>query len=96
VRKSTPIIICALLTILFSLPSILKISTVLPFLDAEVRAKAPIAIQNLRKEGVWLVNTKLISITREEDKTCFHFDHKYTKRNPGFLIPDSKALTTCI
>lgn len=92
-KKLNPIIICGALTVLFSLPSILKIPTVMPFLESEVRAKAPKAIDKLRKEGIWMVNTDLKSITQDEKGTCFHFDHRYT---PDNRQPKPENRTTCI
>jgi len=96
VKKTSPIIICIILTILFSIPSILKIQMMLPFLDSEIRAKAPKAIEELRKEGIWMVNTKLKSVTRKEDETCFYFDHAYTNKKSYVLRPTSYILKTCL
>jgi|TARA_B100001971_G_C18260020_1_gene585847 hypothetical protein len=99
VNKPNPIVICLVLTIAFSIPSILKIPMMMPFLDSAVRAKAPQAIENLRKEGIWMVNTELKSVTKEEDQTCFHFEHTYTldnrtrKPNPK---TEPETRTTCL
>jgi hypothetical protein len=96
VKKLSPILICIILTIIFSIPSLIKVPMMMPFLDAEVRAKAPQAIEKLRKEGIWVVNAELIKITKEQDKTCFHFSHEYKGKDSRFRIPDSEQLTSCI
>lgn len=94
-NKLNPIVICLILTIAFSIPSTLKIPMMIPFLDSEVRAKAPQAIENLRKEGVWMVNTKLKSVSREGGEICFQFEHSYTSK---FLraVPRPSSLVTCL
>ena len=56
-------------------------------------------MMNLRKEGIWMVNTELKSVTKEEDQTCFHFEHTYTldnrtrKPNPK---TEPETRTTCL
>jgi len=72
----------------------MRIPNVLPFLDPEVRAKAPLAIEEMRKQGIWMVNAELDSITREDGKVCFHWKHAY--RNRTEPEPEPESITTCI
>jgi len=94
--KSRIITTCAILTLLLSIPSLMRTKIMLPFLESEVRTKAPLAIEELRKEGIWVVNAELTSITKEDEKTCFHWEHRYTQRMPFVLGPKSEVLTTCL
>jgi len=81
------------LSVLISVPSLLRLPSTLPLLSAEVRAAAPQAIEELRAKGLWVVNTDLTGITREQNVVCFHWEHRYTKR--GYTGP-SESITTCI
>ncbi len=96
-NKLSPILTCLILTTLFSLPSILRIPSVIPFLDADVRAKAPKAIEEIRKEGIWMVNTHLKSVTKDDNGTCFHFDHQYSQQETNNQkLKTKNSLSTCI
>lgn len=65
----------------------------LPFLDSEVREKAPLAIEEMRKQGFWMVNTELDSISKEEGKVCYHWTHQYRSR---FEFGEKEFITTCL
>lgn len=80
------------LTIALSMPSLLRIPRVLPFLDPEVRAAAPQMLEELRARGLWLVNVDIESVTKEDEKWCIHFVHRYTSRK-GTRAPE--PITTC-
>lgn len=66
--------------ILTSLPSLVRVSTVLPFIHPQVRQAATKDIDWLRTYGFWLVNTRLISITTDTSGICFTWDHAYRNR----------------
>lgn len=68
------------LSIVMSLPSIVRIPRMLPFLDPAVRAEVPGMLDQLRAEGLWLVNTDLVGIQGKERGICFIWDHRYTSR----------------
>ncbi|MBU2213235.1 hypothetical protein KKC44_02765 [Patescibacteria group bacterium] len=86
-------IICIILTLLLSAPSLNRIPRMLPFFDAEVRAKAPHGVEELRKQGIWVVNTKLQSIQKQETSTCFTFEHRYRSRGS---VADPEEITICL
>jgi len=65
----------------------------LPFLDSEIRAKAPLAIEEMRKQGFWMVNAELDSMTKEGDKVCYHWTHQYRSR---FEFGEPQSITTCL
>jgi hypothetical protein len=81
------------LSLFLSLPSLIRLPRVLPFLHADVRAGAPKALETLRSQGIWLVNIDLVSIQREESQICFTWSHRYSSRE-GKSPPE--ILTTCI
>ncbi len=80
------------LSIVLSIPSLLRIPRVLPFLDPEVRAAAPQALEMLRSQGFWLVNIDIHDIEAREGQICFLWEHRYSSRKgraPAAII------TTC-
>jgi len=93
VNKILTILTCLILTTLSSIPSILKIPGMLPFIDSEVRSAAPKAIEELRKEGVWVVNAKVNSIEKKDGKVCFEWEHEYRSR---FEFKEPEIITACI
>jgi len=80
-------------SLVLSAPSIRRIPSVLPFLQAEVRAAAPQAIEELRAKGLWVVNTDLLKITREENAICFHWEHRYSRPRG---LEGREYISTCI
>ncbi|MBU0459104.1 hypothetical protein KJ652_00130 [Patescibacteria group bacterium] len=91
--KNRSIITCLILTILFSVPSLIRIPAMLPFIDSEVRAKAPLAIEEMRKNGFWMVNADIESITKEGGRVCYHWKHQYRSR---FEFGEVEFITTCL
>jgi hypothetical protein len=81
------------LSLLLSTPSLLRLPRVLPFFDPEVRSAAPRALEELRAQGLWLVNVDIRKITQEENKICFQWEHQYTRRGSRSA---PELLTTCI
>ena len=79
-------------SLLLSTPSLLRIPRVLPFLDAEVRAAAPMMLNRLRERGLWLVNTDLKKVIKDAEGICFLWDHRYTAVERSFA---PEILTTC-
>ncbi|MCF7845142.1 MAG: hypothetical protein K9M03_04940 [Kiritimatiellales bacterium] len=92
-KKVPYITICIALTICFSIPSLLRIPVMLPFTDIEVRQTAPLAVEKMHSQGIWLVNTELKSVEKLEQETCFTFEHKY--RSKGSIY-EPEIITTCI
>jgi len=82
-----------LLSLLLSIPSIVLIPRYLPFLDAEVRAAAPHALEKLRDRGLWLINVEMQTVERREEAICFIWEHRYRSRS---RIEEPEILTTCI
>jgi hypothetical protein len=81
------------LSILLSIPSILKIPRMVPLASAEVRGAALQAVDMLRSQGIWVVNADLQRIHREEGGICFDWEHRYTARA---WTGEPKILTTCV
>lgn len=79
------------LTLIISLPSLPRIPRVLPFLAADVRAAAPLMLEDLRKQGLWLVNVDIVRVAKEPN-VCFTWEETYRSRERVF---DPKLLTTC-
>ena len=81
----------AALTIVISMPSLLRIPRVLPFLRTEVRAAAPAVLQELRSQGLWLVNADLLGIEESNGILCFTFEYQYrgggTSSAPRIITP---------
>ena len=84
---------CIILTILLSIPMILKIPGLLPFLQSDVRAAAPQTIEMLRAQGIWVVNAKLVKMEERENEICFDWIHRYRSR---VKIDPPELLSTCI
>lgn len=82
-----------LLSLLLSTPSIVLIPRYIPFLNAEVRSAAPLALEELRKDGLWLINVEMQSVVRKEEGICFTWEHRYRARG---RIEEPEILTTCI
>lgn len=80
------------LSLLLSAPSIVLIPRYLPFLDSEVRAAAPHALEKLRSHGLWLINIEMQSTERRDGEICFTWEHRYRARE---RIEDPEILTTC-
>ena len=81
------------ISFLLSIPSLVLIPRYLPFLDVEVRNAAPKALEELQRDGLWLINTEMQNVERREGSICFTWKHQYRKRG-GFADPET--LTTCI
>ncbi|HLC76178.1 MAG TPA: hypothetical protein VJB82_03645 [Candidatus Peribacterales bacterium] len=80
------------LSFLLSTPSLLRLPRIIPFLDAEVRAASPSILTALREQGLWLVNTDLLSVKKDAEGVCFTFEHRYTGMKDTF---HTELLTTC-
>ena len=80
------------LSIILSTPSLVRIPRVLPFLDADVRSAAPKALEELRSQGLWLVNVDILGVEKTNKQICFLWEHRYTSREKS--APE--ILTTCI
>ena len=88
------IILCVVLTVLFSLPSLAKVEAVFPlYVSSEVRKAAPQALEKLRSQGLWLVNVKLVGIGEHEDEICFEWEHRYSGRTGK---DTAEWITTCV
>ncbi len=87
------VIACVVLTILFSIPFLIAMPSVAPFLSADVRHAAPEAVSQLRERGIWLVNATFDHIERHDDRICFVWKHAYRSRS---IARDPEFLTTCI
>jgi hypothetical protein len=81
------------MSLLLSAPSFLRIPSVLPFLDPEIRAAAPRAMEELRSQGLWLVNVDFLKVEKADEEICFHWLHRYRSR---LAIAEPEELTTCI
>lgn len=85
--------VCIILTIFFSIPSLLLLPNIAPFLSSDVRSAAPKAISMLRREGAWIVNAELDHIEHHEEEICFVWTYRYRSRTTN----SPPALrTTCI
>jgi len=71
----------------------MRIPLMINFLDPEVRAMSPLAIEELRIKGIWMVNADLKSITKEGGKTCFNWEHQYESRS---MTKTVEFITTCL
>ena len=81
-----------ILSLALSIPSLMRLPRVLPFLYSDVRAAAPKMIEDLRSRGLWIVNVDLEEIRRGQNAVCFYWSHNYTARN---RTDDSEPITTC-
>ena len=63
------------------------------FTNANVRNRAPLAIEDLRSRGVWMVNAHLTDIKSLPGVTCFFWDHEYRSKTHGDAI---EIIATCI
>lgn len=77
VRSRTTIILCAVLTIFLCIPSLLRISLLLPFKDATVRSAAIEEMAQLRQKGWWMVNADFTNIDTQENTICFDWIYRY-------------------
>ena len=81
------------MSVLMSIPSLLLLPRTLPFKDPDVRRAAPKALEELRSEGLWLINVEMQHVERKGEQVCFTWKHQYRRRG-GFAEPE--ILTTCI
>ena len=86
------ILLCAVVTILLCIPLARDLPLSTAFLDPNVRAKAPQAVESLRRRGLWLVNTRLTDIERNDESVCFHWEERYRSRTQW---GEAKPITTC-
>ncbi|MFA7681745.1 MAG: hypothetical protein WCX61_01820 [Candidatus Peribacteraceae bacterium] len=93
-RTLHTVLLCGALALLVSVPSLILLPHMVPFLQQPVRAAAPLAIRELRKQGLWLVNAELQRIEQTEDGVCFHWKYRYTQRMKTLL--QSESYITCI
>lgn len=87
------IIVCFFLTILISMPMLIRISSVMPFLSGDVRRAAPQAITMLREQGIWLVNATFDHAERKDGDICFVWNNAYQSR---WIHEASSLVSTCI
>ncbi len=71
---------CVATVLLASLPSLLNIGTLTPFVHPLVRRAAAQEIQWLRTHGFWLVNTTLVSVSSDQSSPCFTWKNAYRNR----------------
>ena len=81
------------LSLLLSTPSLVRLPRFLPFIHADARRAAVVAIEDLRRQGFWLVNVDLVGIARKTGGVCFLWEERYTSR-AGTAPP--KLSGTCI
>jgi hypothetical protein len=85
--------VCAVLTVLLSLSSLRRAEAVLPlYVSPGVRAAVPRALEQLRAQGLWLVNVQLTGIDRREGQICFRWEHRYSRRTGK---DDPELISTC-
>ena len=82
-----------ILSLLLSIPSLTRIPRMLPVVGSNVRAAAPKALEELRSQGLWLVNTDLMNVKSGRGKICFNWEHRYRSKN---IVDDPEHLSTCI
>lgn len=94
-RRMQRILLITLLAIslLLSLPSLWRSPRFVPFLRSEVRAAAPRMMEQLRSQGLWLVNVELLAAEERGEKLCFLWQHQYHARTH---IDAPEELLTCI
>ncbi len=65
------------------------------FTDSAVRKAVPVAMQDLRNRGIWLVDTELKGIGKGQGQgaICFQWSHVYHGR---LQQSAPEALTTCV
>ena len=80
------------LTLALSMPSLMRLPRIIPFLQPEVRAAAPRMLDELRSQGLWLVNTDLMEIENTADGLCFTWEYRYHGHGG---IKDPRIITTC-
>lgn len=80
------------LTLALSMPSLMRLPRMIPFLQSDVRAAAPQMLKELRAQGLWLVNTDLAGIEDTAEGLCFTWEYRY--RGHGG-IKDLRIITTC-
>ena len=81
------------LSILLSIPSMLRIPRFFPFVSADVRAAFPEAQRTLEEQGLWLVNIDLLGVKKDETEICFLWGHRYTSGR-GTARPEE--IKTCV
>ena len=81
------------ISVFLSLPSIIRLPRLLPFAKAEVRAAITPAMQELRNQGLWLVNVDIEKIERQDEEICFIWNHEYRSREK--VYPE-ELITTCV
>ena len=79
-------------SILLSTPSIMRIPRLIPFLDADVRAIAKGAADELRNQGLWLVNADIQKIEKLDNQICFHWEYEYRSQ---FRLHTPRIIPTC-
>jgi hypothetical protein len=83
----------AFVSLLLSIPSMLRIPRFFPFVSADVRAAFPEAQRTLEEQGLWLVNIDLLGVKKDETEICFLWGHRYTSRK-GVTQPEE--IKTCV
>ena len=91
--KKNALLISGLMTIFLSIPLLIKIPMSMQFLDSDVRVAAPKAIEDIRSQGLWLVNADLINIRKESEDVCFDWSYTYRSREKTW---DPIEISTCI
>jgi hypothetical protein len=87
------VLLCAALTLVFSLPLLPDLSVSAKFLDSDVRAAAPRALKVLQEQGYWIVHMKLTDITTQDSGVCFAWEHHYRARG---RVEEMEPVTTCV
>ncbi|PIR48211.1 hypothetical protein COU80_05730 [Candidatus Peregrinibacteria bacterium CG10_big_fil_rev_8_21_14_0_10_55_24] len=91
-RERVFILFCGITTILLCIPLAKDLPLSMALADPVVRARAPQAVESLRRRGLWLVNTELTGIERNGESVCFHWVERYRNRTQQ---RDAKPITTC-
>jgi uncharacterized lipoprotein YddW (UPF0748 family) len=86
------VLLCALLSLLLSLPSLLALPRAWPLHDPAVQRSAEAAVAELRTRGVWVADAEISGIATENGHLCFHWIYRYRSRT---YTAQPIPLTTC-